>query len=67
MGWSQQKLTGQWKRLQLQYGILFQCLQDTRDGEEVHQLVVPESLQWVIYEIQHDHRGHSVRVIQWRL
>lgn len=58
MNWTQRKLVGQWERLKTQHGVLFRCIRDPRDGEDVHQLVVPESLQRTVYESQHDHGGH---------
>lgn len=52
------RLADQWERLKLRYGVLFRIIWDPRDGEEVHQLVVPEPLRLQLYETQHDHGGH---------
>ncbi|KAJ8378736.1 hypothetical protein AAFF_G00236560 [Aldrovandia affinis] len=45
MSRAQRKLVGQWDRLELQRGVLFRCLQDPRNGDDVRQLIVPELLQ----------------------
>ena len=39
------RLASQWDRLKVRHGVLFRCICDPRDGEEVHQLVLPESLR----------------------
>lgn len=44
MSLPQRKVCGQWEWLRIQRGALGRCLQDPRDGENVYQLVVPESL-----------------------
>lgn len=54
----QRKLIGQWDRLTLRRGVLFRGLQDPRDGEEIHQVVVPKTLRRHVYETVHDHGGH---------
>lgn len=40
---------------------------DPRDGEEIQQLVVPESLQRRVYESQHEHGGHFAEQSTLRL
>ncbi|KAJ8355307.1 hypothetical protein AAFF_G00071700 [Aldrovandia affinis] len=58
MSRAQRRLVGQWDRLKLQRGVLFRCLQDPRNGDDVRQLIVPELLQRQVYETLHDHGGH---------
>ncbi|KAJ8401402.1 hypothetical protein AAFF_G00386330 [Aldrovandia affinis] len=58
MSWAQRRLVGQWDRLKLQRGVLFRCLQDPRNGDDVRQLIVPELLQRQVYETLHDYGGH---------
>ncbi|XP_034027647.1 uncharacterized protein LOC117511847 [Thalassophryne amazonica] len=58
MGPVLRKLVYQWDRLRVRQGALFRCIWDPRDGEEVWQLVVPESLCKHVFETQHDHKGH---------
>ncbi|KAJ8416966.1 hypothetical protein AAFF_G00328440 [Aldrovandia affinis] len=58
MSRAQRRLVGQWDRLKLQRGVLFRCLQDPRNGDDVRQLIVPELLQRQVYETLHDHDGH---------
>uniref|UniRef100_A0A3B3QN89 Gypsy retrotransposon integrase-like protein 1 n=1 Tax=Paramormyrops kingsleyae TaxID=1676925 RepID=A0A3B3QN89_9TELE len=55
---ARRKLISQWDRLRLRNGVLFRRVADPRDGEEVHQLVVPETLRRLVYEAQHEHGGH---------
>uniref|UniRef100_A0A3Q3K5F3 Gypsy retrotransposon integrase-like protein 1 n=1 Tax=Monopterus albus TaxID=43700 RepID=A0A3Q3K5F3_MONAL len=52
------KLARQFTRLQLKKGVLYRTVFDPRDGEEICQLVVPESLRHKVYESQLDHCGH---------
>lgn len=52
------KFARQFIRLKLRAGVLFRTIFDPRDGEEICQLVVPESLRYKVYESQHDHCGH---------
>lgn len=52
------KLAKEFDRLKLRQGVLFRCILDPRDGEEVWQVVVPEPLQRDVYEGQHEHGGH---------
>ncbi|XP_041958650.1 uncharacterized protein cuzd1.1 [Alosa sapidissima] len=52
------RLSSQWERLKIRYGVLFRCLCDPRDGEEVHQLVLPECLQKHVFSMEHEHGGH---------
>ncbi|KAI4904285.1 hypothetical protein NFI96_007443, partial [Prochilodus magdalenae] len=52
------KLSKQFDRLKLRHGVLFRCICHPRDGEEVWQLIVPETLQRKVYESQHEHGGH---------
>ncbi|KAL6487816.1 hypothetical protein MHYP_G00044420 [Metynnis hypsauchen] len=55
---SLRQLTRQFERLRLQKGVLFRIILDSRDGEGISQLVVPEMLQRQVYESQHEHGGH---------
>lgn len=52
------KLASQWDRLKTHHGVLFHCICDPRDGGEVHQLVLPESLRWHVFSMEHEHEGH---------
>ncbi len=54
----QRKLARQLGRLKLRYRVLFRVIMNPRDGEEIWQLVVPESLQKKLYEGLHEHGGH---------
>lgn len=58
MGPVLKKLAYQWDRLKIRHGVLFRCIWDPRDGEEIWQLVVPDPLQKHVFEAQHDHKGH---------
>ncbi|RXN16347.1 Transposon Ty3-I Gag-Pol poly [Labeo rohita] len=54
----QKKLARQLERLKLRHQVLFRVIMDPRDGEEIWQLVVPESLREKVYEGVHEHGGH---------
>ncbi|KAG1926094.1 interleukin-1 receptor accessory protein-like 1-A [Pimephales promelas] len=58
MGTQQKKLARQLERLKLRHEVLFRVITDPRDGEEIWQLVVPESLQEKVYKGVHEHGGH---------
>ena len=55
------RLASQWDRLKVRHGVLFRCICDPRDGEEVHQLVLPESLRKHVFSMEHEHGGHFSR------
>ncbi|XP_076730651.1 retrovirus-related Pol polyprotein from transposon 412 [Maylandia zebra] len=52
------RLHQQLDRLRLYKGVLYRHVSDPRDGEEIRQLIVPETLQRKVYENQHEHGGH---------
>lgn len=52
------RLASQWDRLKIRHNVLFRCICDPRDGEEVHQLVLPESLRRHAFSMEHEHGGH---------
>lgn len=52
------RLASQWDRLKIRHGVLFRCICDPRDGEEVHQLVLPGSLRKHVFSMEHEHGGH---------
>lgn len=52
------QLSRQWEWLKLRQGALFRHIYYPRDGEEIYQLVVPESLWRKVYESQHEREGH---------
>ncbi len=54
----QKKLARQLEHLKLRHQVLFRVIMDPRDGEEIWQLVVPESLREKVYEGVHEHAGH---------
>lgn len=54
----QKKLARQLERLKLRHEVLFRVITDPRDGEEIWQLVVPESLREKVYKGVHEHGGH---------
>lgn len=58
MGAQQRKLVRQLERLKLKHQVLFRVITDPRDGEEIWQVVVPDSLQIKVYEGVHEHGGH---------
>ncbi len=58
MGAQQKKLARQLERLKLKHQVLFRVITDPRDGEELWQLVLPESLRAKVYEGVHEHGGH---------
>ena len=52
------KLASQWDRLSIRHGVLFRSICDPRDGEEVHQLILPESMWKHVFSMEHEHGGH---------
>lgn len=53
-----EKMSLQWDRLKMHHGVLFRFIRDPRDGEEVRQLVLPESLCKYVFSMEHKHGGH---------
>lgn len=54
----QRKLARQLERLKLRHEVLFRMITDPRDGGEIWQLVVPESLREKVFKGVHEHGGH---------
>ncbi len=58
IGAQQKKLARQLERQKLKHQVLFSVITDPRDGEELWQLVLLESLRAKVYEGVHEHGGH---------
>lgn len=59
LGFAAQKLLRQWDRLSIKDRLLYRAYQRSDGGEQVLQLVLPESLQEEVFQQLHSNHGHQ--------